>query len=162
MEKYMAERDLDREWKDIKKRRQARAARRYRKRHPAVVMVERCRAFADLEKVPFDISREDIRTPSQCPVLGIPMGVKMGSRDNAMTVIPIDQDKGYVRGNVMVVSSRARARIVDAADAEELRYVADFCEAEKVKRPSRRYVAYLEDNPTTKKIKLKSLGARDE
>ena len=56
----------------------------------------------------FDLTEEDIPVPAYCPVLGIKIEVGEGSmRDHSPSVDRIDPSKGYVKGNVQVISWRA-------------------------------------------------------
>ena len=58
----------------------------------------------------FDILPEDIFVPAFCPILGVPLIVGVGGvKPNSMSLDRIDSSRGYVRGNVMVVSFRANA-----------------------------------------------------
>lgn len=58
----------------------------------------------------FDLTVEDITIPEVCPVLGIPLFVRLGGKgknDNNPSLDRIDSTKGYVKGNVQVISWRA-------------------------------------------------------
>jgi hypothetical protein len=65
--------------------------------------------------------------PKTCPVLGIPLSYEgnEGAADNAMSIDRIDPNKGYVQGNIVLVSQRAN-RIKNDATPLELRKIADF------------------------------------
>lgn len=80
------------------------------------------RGRAKKKGLDFNIEVSDIVIPAQCPVFGTPF-----SRNTwyAASVDRIDPDKGYVKGNVQVMSRRANMLKNDAT-AEELRIVADF------------------------------------
>jgi hypothetical protein len=78
--------------------------------------------------VPFDIEFADLIWPDVCPVLGIPLDYLVGGRnENSVTFDQIDPGKGYVKGNVMVMSWRAN-RIKNNGTAEEHRRIAEFME----------------------------------
>lgn len=62
----------------------------------------------------FNIELSDICIPDQCPVLGIPMARPSIDR--------IDNNKGYVKGNVRVISYRANV-LKNNATVEEIRLV---------------------------------------
>lgn len=72
-----------------------------------------------LEGIPFDIELEDIVVPERCPLLGIPL-VRGGRRKNRgnPSIDRIDPAKGYVKGNVWVVSTRANKLKNDATLTE--------------------------------------------
>jgi hypothetical protein len=78
--------------------------------------------------IPFDLTEEDLAIPRFCPVLGIPLYRAKGARaqgPNSPTVDRIDPEKGYVRGNVLVVSAKAN-QIKSNATPQELLQVACF------------------------------------
>lgn len=64
--------------------------------------------------------------PERCPVLGIPLRLgEMSDRASSPSLDRIDPRRGYVRGNVLVVSYRAN-QIKSDATPDELRRVAAF------------------------------------
>jgi hypothetical protein len=77
--------------------------------------------------VPYDRAAvRALRVPTICPVLGIPLSVgPNGGHDASPSVDRIDPEKGYVSGNMCVISMRAN-RIKNNASPEELRRVADW------------------------------------
>lgn len=62
---------------------------------------------------------DDLVIPTHCPLLGIELDQFHPNLDNHCSLDRIDSTKGYVRGNVMVISHRAN-RIKSNATAEEL------------------------------------------
>lgn len=65
------------------------------------------------------ITEADIIIPKRCPILGIP--IVMGSRtqkDGSPSLDRIDTSKGYIPGNVEVISWRANRLKSDASLAE--------------------------------------------
>ena len=87
-------------------------------------MVSAARARAQKAGVPFDLSPDDIVIPAVCPVLGIPLrrGADRASAPSLARLVPA---RGYVRGNVIVVSMRAN-RLKSDATMDELETIADF------------------------------------
>lgn len=74
----------------------------------------------------FNIEIEDIEVPKFCPVLGIELCVGNGSaQDNSPSLDRIIPGKGYVKGNVIVVSHKANT-IKNNATVEELEMVLKF------------------------------------
>lgn len=67
--------------------------------------------------------------PDVCPVLGIPIdyGAKGINNPNAASVDRIDNKKGYVPGNVVIVSFRANELKRDAS-LDEMRALLRFYE----------------------------------
>jgi len=56
----------------------------------------------------FNITEEDIIVPEICPILGIPLFRSNGKgTDNSPSIDRIDNSKGYVKGNVAVISYKA-------------------------------------------------------
>ena len=74
----------------------------------------------------FSIELDDIRIPERCPILGIEIS---GDRKSwsAASLDRIDSDKGYVKGNVMVVSRRANM-LKNNMTLEEARLVTKHLE----------------------------------
>ena len=75
--------------------------------------------------LPFDISVGDIEFPAYCPVLGIKLERnegRTGPCDNSPTYDRIVPSRGYVKGNVRVISNKAN-RIKNNATVEELELV---------------------------------------
>lgn len=71
----------------------------------------------------FDIEVEDILIPEVCPVLGHEF--VYGHHDWTYSIDRVDNDKGYVKGNVEIVSNKAN-RIKNSATEDELKAVLDF------------------------------------
>lgn len=75
---------------------------------------------AAAKKLTFTITTADIVVPEFCPVLGIPLARHKGTpRPHSPSLDRIDPTKGYVPGNVQVLSQRANA-IKNDATLEEL------------------------------------------
>lgn len=73
----------------------------------------------------FNLTVEDLDFPEYCPVLGIKLENTPFISDCTPSVDRVDNNKGYVRDNIVLVSFRAN-RIKSNATPEELRKVADF------------------------------------
>ena len=71
----------------------------------------------------FDIERKDFPVPLTCPVLGIPLDWE--TYNTTPSLDRIDNSKGYVPGNVIIVSRRAN-RLKDNATIAELQAIASF------------------------------------
>lgn len=74
-------------------------------------MVVEAKSRASARGIAFDITPSDIQWNDVCPVLGIPItyqrGKGKGGDANSPSLDKIDNDKGYVKGNVRVISNRA-------------------------------------------------------
>lgn len=105
-----------------------------RSANPEKAILARVKSRANREDIPFDISVEDIVIPSECPILGIPLhsysttgGRKRGYSPDAASLDRIYPTKGYIKGNVRVISARANLLKNDAT-VEELRKVLEDLE----------------------------------
>lgn len=92
------------------------------------------RARAKQRGLKFTISPSDIQIPLVCPVLGIELEVhKKTMRDNSPTLDRIYPDRGYVPGNVAVVSLRANRLKSDCSPDDLIKLGQKFkelaCEA---------------------------------
>ena len=96
------------------------------------VYVEAARQ-AKLLDVPFTIKLDDIVLPEKCPALKIPIELSKPKRHpHTPTAIMLDFARGFVPGNVVVVSYAA-AELRGTAEAKDLRALADFIEKEQRK-----------------------------
>lgn len=107
-----------------KKRNNAAAyARSARRARPEVHMLVRARARAKEKGVEFRITADDFEIPKRCPVFGMPLCVADGTPDECSPELDrIDVRKGYVPGNVMVISSKANRMKRDATLADLRRF----------------------------------------
>ena len=89
-------------------------------RYKAFVMISSAKQRAKKAGVPFDLNVDDlVPLPEVCPVLEIPLDLeseKLG--DNSATLDRLVPTKGYVRGNVVVISHRANKIKTDASPDE--------------------------------------------
>lgn len=90
-------------------------------------MMHRIKANASKTGTIVTITEADLNVPEYCPALGILLDrhATRNTRSNAPSVDRIDNDIGYVPGNVVVVSLKAN-RIKNDATIEELEKVLDF------------------------------------
>ena len=76
----------------------------------------------------FDLDLSDLVIPEFCPVLGIKMVKRRGHfADESPSLDRIIPDRGYVKGNVVIMSYRAN-RIKCHASLAELKAIVDFME----------------------------------
>lgn len=101
----------------------SRAARLKKYEH---YLVKRLQRRAKAKGLPFDLDPEDILIPEVCPVLGIPITKEgRGQRDGAPSVDRLVPNRGYVRGNIKVISMRAN-QIKNCASIEEVERVLAY------------------------------------
>jgi len=76
--------------------------------------------------IEFNITRDDIIIPTHCPILGIPLfNTPRKQTDNTPSLDRIDNTKGYIKGNVHVISLRAN-RIKNDSTLAELELIVDY------------------------------------
>ena len=103
--------------------------RQYRLLHPEWYMLSSARKRAKKYGLPFEILESDIKIPDTCPVLGISILRVDGVRtDNSPSLDKVIPDKGYVIGNIGVISDRAN-RIKGNGSAEEHRKIAEWIDS---------------------------------
>lgn len=83
--------------------------RRWRQSNPESYLLTTARWRSKKRGVECTIRKEDVFIPETCPILGIPLIPSFGKQhtDNSPTLDRIDPAKGYVPGNVAVISHRA-------------------------------------------------------
>lgn len=93
--------------------------------HPAKRAFYSCKNRAKRTNIEFNITIEDIVIPEMCPILEIPF-IK-GTKNNykyTYSLDRIDNSKGYIKGNIQVISMMANI-MKNSATVEELE---KFCE----------------------------------
>lgn len=74
----------------------------------------------------FTIEFKDIQWNTHCPVLGMALDYKAAkTQENSVSFDRLDPNKGYVPGNVFIISWRAN-RIKNDGNAEEHRLISNF------------------------------------
>lgn len=98
-----------------------------KRKDPAKYLWRLAKRRATLQGVPFTITPEDVRIPSICPVLGIPLVSVLSGTGTQMAGTPsvdrLDPGLGYVPGNVTVISWRANSLKKDGSLREFQRLV---------------------------------------
>lgn len=96
------------------------STRRYRNLSVSARLLASCKARAKREGVLFNLTLEDVGVPSSCPIFHIPLIPDYTKRtDNTPSVDRIVPSKGYVKGNITVISWKAN-RIKSNATLTEL------------------------------------------
>ena len=89
-------------------------------------MVDNSRSRAKSRGVPHSITVDDFCIPQYCPALNIPLFLTHGKyTDNSPSLDRIDPIKGYVPGNIQVISKRANT-IKNDATADELMMIVEY------------------------------------
>lgn len=100
------------------------AANSDKNRH-AVLIIQHLRRKCRQQKIKFNLVATDIVIPEYCPALGIKLERCGGN--NSPSIDRINPKKGYVRGNIIVVSLLANM-IKSVATSDQIRAVANFYE----------------------------------
>lgn len=94
---------------------------------PEYYIWHRIRGKANQFKLDFDILPEDIHIPEVCPVLGIPLRFSKSRTANTPSIDRIDNTKGYIKGNVAIISDKAN-RMKQNNSLETLRSIIKYIE----------------------------------
>ncbi len=98
------------------------------KRNPRSRWLAGARSRAKRSSVPFDLTAADIVIPTHCPVLGCKLEIGDNRQsDTAPSLDRLRPERGYVRGNVFVISYKAN-RWKNNASPQDLRTIADWME----------------------------------
>ena len=101
----------------------------YRRRNPDRNLHRSAKARAKNKNIPFDLDYTDIVIPDKCPILNITLvsGVDTGAggNENSPSLDRIDNTKGYIKGNIQVISNKANS-MKFTATPEELLLFADW------------------------------------
>lgn len=116
-------------WHHKREQNKTRGKKRYRALSDEQKLYEAVRSRANSNGIPFTITQEDVVIPDVCPVLGIELIRGAGSvTDNSPSIDKIDPAKGYVKGNICIMSLRAN-RIKNDATIDEVRKLLSFLES---------------------------------
>lgn len=82
-------------------------------------MLHRTRARAELKGLEFNIDEDDIVIPEICPILEVPIivGTK-GEYEYSPSIDRIDNSKGYIKGNIQIISKKANSMKNSATSTE--------------------------------------------
>lgn len=82
-----------------------------RKSDPIGYIINQARYRAKLQNKEFSIKKEELVVPTHCPIMGIPLFFTEGKRGpNSFSIDRVDNTKGYITGNVRVISFLANSR----------------------------------------------------
>jgi hypothetical protein len=121
---------------------------------PARSLWERARKRAKDRDLPFAITKNSISVPANCPALGLPLkfsGRRCASSPSLDRIIP---ERGYVPGNVRVISDRAN-RLKGNRSLDVLLELADRGPPEL--RPEYRMIAaYVQREELLREVRAKA------
>ena len=103
------------------------AQKKRKLKNPEARLLTQAKSRAKKNSFEFNITKEDIIIPKICPVLGIKLVVRSNglAQDDTPSLDRINNDKGYVKGNIIVVSWRANM-IKNKGTPDEHQRIADF------------------------------------
>lgn len=99
----------------------------YRRANPKHRLLSAARQRAKIDGLAFDITEDDFSIPTHCPILGCPLEV--GARMYAPSLDRFIPEKGYIKGNVWVISLKANV-MKNNATPNELKKFAQWVESE--------------------------------
>lgn len=103
--------------------------RELNRKNPINYVLQSAKSRAKKKNIPFDLTREDIVIPERCPILGYELHIASGkSSSNSISIDRIDPTKGYVKGNIHIISWRAND-IKGNATLDELKKLVAYLEA---------------------------------
>ena len=100
--------------------------RQRHKENPLLEMYQSAKTRAKRKGLDFKLNPDDLTLPDKCPVLGIPLIVsEETASNNSPTIDRIDNSKGYIPGNIIIISFKANT-IKNTASIEDLQKVLTF------------------------------------
>ena len=111
----------------------ARLKAAYYRENPEKALLSGCKKRAKKKGLPFNLDLDDVIIPEKCPVLGVKLSHNRGQGGpgwSSPTVDRVVPEKGYIKGNVRVISNRANF-IKTNATADELMAVAKYCKEQE-------------------------------
>jgi hypothetical protein len=96
------------------------------RKDPRRQMRDQAKIRSQRRGIPFSLEVDDLVIPDKCPVLGIQLRVSERVHDDSSPSLDrIDPSKGYVKGNVAVISYRANT-IKNNSTTDELRKIIRY------------------------------------
>lgn len=93
---------------------------KYRRDNVELKLCQAAKARCNKSGLEFNITKDDIIIPEYCPLLGIKLtSSNLHNHDFCPSLDRIDNSKGYVKGNIWVISFKAN-RMKNTATIEEL------------------------------------------
>ena len=88
-------------------------------------MFNRAKLRASKKGLEFNIEESDITIPTHCPVYGFELQIGLEDQNTSPCLDRVDNNKGYIKGNIVVVSAKAN-RVKGDGTLEEHRKIRDF------------------------------------
>lgn len=119
MNKSIDRREYQSQWYQENKETIKARYKRYREEHTINAIFAGRKSLAKSKGIEFTITIDQIEIPDCCPILKVPF---QRHTQHAMSLDRIDPKKGYIPGNVQVLSRRANAMKNDASPEELLKF----------------------------------------
>lgn len=128
--------NYNKQWRHKNRAKVNQYAALYRASRPIKTLLALAKNRASKKNMEFSITDRDVVIPDRCPVLGLPLTVNVGSdvggKDNSISLDRIDNTKGYIPGNVQVISKKANM-MKGSASISELLLFATWVQKEYAK-----------------------------
>lgn len=100
--------------------------KRWKENNREKSILNQTRKSAKERGLAFELALEDIIIPKFCPVFNIPLTFAKGQRtDNSPSIDRIDSSKGYIKGNIRIISWRAND-LKKNGTMEEFEQIVDY------------------------------------
>lgn len=118
-------RELKRNWRRRNKDKNRLIAHKLRHKNIIPYMLIGCKSRAKSKGIEFTITCSDVSLPTHCPILGIELKKNSSKQPNSPSLDRVDNTKGYIPGNVRIISARANS-IKNDATIEELEAIIKY------------------------------------
>lgn len=107
---------------------------KWRENHPEKNIWNRAKQRSKRLNIEFTIDVSDIIIPEFCPILGIKLTAPNKKvSDSSYSMDRIDNTKGYIKGNIQIISQRAN-RLKSDSSIEELEKIVSYLRNRKISR----------------------------
>lgn len=125
--KSVSAREANRRYSEKHKEKLRERNLKYRLAHPEITVLQGAKGRAKKKGLEFNLEPSDISIPTICPILGIKLERAIGTGlklDSSPSLDRIDPNKGYIKGNVWVISQKANAMKSNATQEELFNFAA--------------------------------------
>lgn len=112
-------RAIELKWRKENREKEKQRQDKYRKDNPEKYLYNLAKRRAKNKGLEFNIEHSDVVVPEYCPLLGIKINSYSLHQDFRPSIDRIDSKKGYIKGNIMVVSWKAN-RLKNNSNGTEL------------------------------------------
>lgn len=105
--KYNKTKPKTRYQKDLHNKVTTKYRNKLRNNYPEHLLYQTAKTSSLARNLAFDITVDDIVIPEFCPVLGIKLDILAKKQFNSPSIDRVDNNLGYIKGNVRIISSKA-------------------------------------------------------